>query len=204
MHGSQTNEGRHARRRNVNTVMSRLLIVFSLSLLFSLVLSCSSGDVSRKENVAPDFSLRALDGREVRLSEYHGKIVILDFWATWCKPCRLELPHFIELYKEFSQDDLEIIGVSLDRTGSRELAAFIKEWNIPYVVVLGTGQVVQDYGGIRGIPTTFVIDREGNIFRKYVGYRRKEVFERDIWKLMQPAATAAEPSSGGKNNEVQA
>ncbi len=170
---------------------NRFLLGLSLTILLPLALSCSSGDVSKQGRTAPDFSLRTLDGRQVKLSDYRGKIVILDFWATWCKPCKLELPHFIELYKEFGREDLEIIGVSLDRTGTGELAAFVKEWEIPYVIVLGTGQVVQDYGEIRGIPTTFVIDRQGNVFRKYVGYRKKEIFERDIWKLMQPAATAA-------------
>ncbi|KPJ60120.1 MAG: hypothetical protein AMJ46_08200 [Latescibacteria bacterium DG_63] len=175
--------------------MTPLIIALSLA----TVLCCSSREVSKQGNVAPDFALRSLDGQEVRLSEHRGKIVILDFWATWCKPCLLELPHFIELYKEFGGEDFEIIGVSLDRTGSRELAAFVKQWRIPYIIVMGNAEVVQSYGGIRGIPTTFVIDRQGNIFRKYVGYRKKEVFQRDILKLMESAVTAAEPSSGGTN-----
>lgn len=182
-----------AERKTPSAVARSLIVVLSIC----VVLSCSSGDVSKKGNVAPDFALPALDGQEVRLSDYRGKIVILDFWTTWCKPCKLELPHFIELYEEFGKEDLEIIGVSLDRTGSRELAAFVRYWKIPYIIVLGNNDVVQSYGGIRGIPTTFVIDREGNIFRKYVGYREKEVFERDILKLMKPVAAAAEPFTGG-------
>ncbi|UCF78685.1 MAG: redoxin domain-containing protein [Candidatus Eiseniibacteriota bacterium] len=168
-----------------------------LLILFALSLSCSSGEVTKQGNLAPDFTLTALDGREVRLSDHRGKVVILDFWATWCKPCKLELPHFIELYKDYGQHDLEIIGVSLDRTGVRELVAFVEEWKIPYTIVIGTSEVVQNYGGIRGIPTTFVIDKQGNIFRKYVGYREKAVFERDILKLMEPVATVAGQNNGG-------
>lgn len=163
--------------------MMRILVI---TFLFVLILSCSSGNVSRKGNVAPDFVLPTLDGREIRLSEYRGKVVILDFWATWCKPCRVELPHFIALYDEFASEGLEIIGVSLDRTSKREIASFVKEWKIPYIIVIGNREVVQSYGGISGIPTTFVIDRQGNIYRKYLGYRKKKVFERDILKLLEP------------------
>jgi peroxiredoxin len=190
-YGGNEGEGR------TRGLLTTLLVV---AVSFSILLSCSSENVSEKGNAAPDFSLATLDGQQVRLSEHRGKVVILDFWATWCKPCRLELPHFIGLYKEFGRTDLEIIGVSLDRTGSGEVAAFVEEWKIPYIIVLGNSEVVRSYGGIRGIPTTFVIDRQGNVFRKYVGYRKKEVFRRDILRLMGPAATAASPTGGGTDD----
>lgn len=151
-------------------------------LLFTL--SCSD-KASKEGGGAPDFVLTSLDGREVRLSQFRGKVVILDFWATWCPPCKLELPHFIELHHEYQDDGLVIIGVSLDKTGVREVAAFVKEWKIPYVVAMGTGEVVRSYGGIRGIPTTFVIGKDGKIYRKYVGYRKKEVFQDDVSRLLK-------------------
>jgi peroxiredoxin len=175
----------------VRTMRQRLLlacplvvVVLSLALL-SFSLSCSSKKPTTEEATAPEFVLTSLDGQQVRLSQYRGKVVILDFWATWCPPCKLELPHFIELYKEFRQDGLEIIGVSLDRIGQQEVSAFVKEWKIPYTVVMGNGAVVKSYGGIRGIPTTFVIGKDGKIYRKYVGYRKKEVFEKDVLKLLK-------------------
>ncbi|MFH0777844.1 MAG: TlpA disulfide reductase family protein [Candidatus Eisenbacteria bacterium] len=152
--------------------------------LAAQLVSCSPGKSSREGGLAPDFELSSLDGKKVRLSDFRGKVVILDFWATWCKPCRMELPHFIELYEEFAEQGLEILGVSLDRIGPRELGAFVEEWRIPYPVVLGSGEVVQSYGGIRGIPTTFVIDKTGRVYRKYVGYRKKDVFVNDVVKLL--------------------
>ncbi len=166
------------------TKLSLTVLAVALALmLFSL--SCTSDKGSKEGGGAPDFALTSLDGAEVRLSQFRGKVVILDFWATWCPPCKMELPHFIELYQEFQDDGLVIIGVSLDRTGVRDVAAFVKEWKIPYVVVMGTGEVTRSYGGIRGIPTTFVIGKDGKIYRKYVGYRKKEVFKDDVLKLLK-------------------
>ena len=165
---------------------ARSLAVLTVSLTLLLCsLSCSSDKGSRQGGGAPDFTLTSLDGREVRLSQFRGKVVILDFWATWCPPCKMELPHFIELHKEFQDDGLVIIGVSLDKTGVRDVASFVNEWKIPYVIVMGTGEVVRSYGGIRGIPTTFVIGKDGKIYRKYVGYRKKEVFKEDVLKLLE-------------------
>ncbi|MCX5800254.1 MAG: TlpA disulfide reductase family protein [Candidatus Eisenbacteria bacterium] len=164
--------------------MTKILVMVSSLLLF---LSCSVGNAPREGRVAPDFELSSLEGQKISLSQFRGKIVILDFWATWCKPCRLELPHFVALYEEFGNDALQIIGVSLDQVGSDEVASFVKEWKIPYVIVMGNGEVTKSYGGIKGIPTTFVIDKRGNVYRKYVGYRDKEVFERDIRALLDKA-----------------
>ena len=141
----------------------------------------------KEGRLAPDFDLASLDGRQISLSEFRGKVVILDFWATWCKPCKLELPHFVALQQEFDKEVLQIIGISLDKVSSDEVASFVKEWKIPYIVVMGNGEVARSYGGIRGIPTTFVIDKQGNIYKKYIGYRDKEIFERDVRALLEKA-----------------
>ncbi len=133
---------------------------------------------------APDFELPDVNGKKVRLSDFKGKIIILDFWATWCPPCRAEIPGFVELYKKYKDKGVEIIGISLDEGGVKDVVPFMKEFGINYHVLIGNYKVTQDYGGIRGIPTTFVIDRKGNIRAKYVGYRPKEVFERDIITLL--------------------
>ena len=162
--------------------MTKILILAFSLLLF---LCCSMGNAPKEGRLAPDFVLASLDGRQISLSEFRGKIVILDFWATWCKPCRLELPHFVALQQEFDENVLQIIGISLDKVSKEEVTSFVKEWKIPYIVVMGSGDVARNYGGIRGIPTTFVIDKQGNIYKKYVGYRDKEVFERDIRALLE-------------------
>ena len=108
--------------------------------------------------------------------------VIVDFWATWCGPCKMEIHSFIELQDEY-RDDVVVLGVSLDQGGPRVVVPFAQKMNINYPIVYGDGSVVQAYGGVRGIPTTFVIDRDFNIQRKYVGYRDHKVFEQDILAL---------------------
>ena len=137
------------------------------------------GTTSASAQEAPDFTLTDLNGSEVSLSDFKGKVIIVDFWATWCGPCKMEIPSFIKLQEDF-EDDVVILGVSLDQGGPRAVVPFAEKMGINYPIVYGNGKVVQAYGGVRGIPTTFVIDRDFNIQRKYVGYTDHKVFEKDI------------------------
>lgn len=162
--------------------MKRKCLFFTISIL--LVLSIS-GYLCAEGKSAPDFTLQDLGGNSFTLSSLKGKVVILDFWATWCPPCREEIPHFISLYSQYKGQGLEIVGVALDKGGVRDVMPFSEEQGINYPILIGTQEVTEDYGGIRGIPTTFVIDREGNIVERYEGYRDKEVFESVIKKLLQ-------------------
>ncbi|MCX8094090.1 MAG: TlpA family protein disulfide reductase [Candidatus Goldbacteria bacterium] len=130
---------------------------------------------------APDFTLTSLNKNEIKLSNYKGKVVILDFWATWCPPCRAEIPFFIELYKQYKEEGLVIIGMAIDE--KYKVEKFAKDFKINYPVVIGNEKIANDYGGIHGLPTTFIIDKEGNIREKFVGYRPKEVFEEAFKKL---------------------
>lgn len=134
--------------------------------------------------LAPDFTLKDLEGNDFSLSETKGKVVILDFWATWCPPCRMEIPHFQELYEEYGDEGLVVLGVALDRGGAADVKPFVEANGVTYPVVIGDQQVVSAYGGIRGIPTTFIIDRQGGIVSKAVGYRDKNFFETAIRKLI--------------------
>ncbi len=136
-----------------------------------------------KKYEAPDFSLKNLDGKEIKLSDYKGKIIFVNFWATWCGPCRHEVPAFIELQDQYTED-LVILGISLDQGDLSVVPAFAKEYSINYEVLYGSQQVVSDYGGIEAIPTTFVVDKDGYLRDMQRGYPGKEHFLKVIDTLM--------------------
>jgi len=136
---------------------------------------------------APSFTLQDLNGKPVSLSDFKGKVVILDFWATWCPPCVIEIPHFIELYEQYKDQGFAMVGISLDSAGISVVKSFARKYQINYPILMTDGQVDRVYGGITAIPTTFVIDSAGNIRRKYIGYRDKAVFEADIKALLAEA-----------------
>ena len=135
-------------------------------------------------NAAPDFTLYTLDGEEVRLSDYLGKVVILDFWATWCAPCRKGIPDLISIQNEY-KDELVVIGISLDQPATQDkLVPFIESYGINYPVVLGNIEVSDAYGNIQAIPTSFIIDQEGNIINKHIGLIPKSILAEEINSLL--------------------
>jgi peroxiredoxin len=134
---------------------------------------------------APDFALKNLENKEVTLKSLKGKVILLDFWATWCGPCRMEIPHFKKLYDEYRSQGFEALGIALDKQGAEVVRPFVDREEVNYTVVIGNDAVAAAYGGIRAIPTTFVIDKEGKIYSKYVGVPRDiGVFEEDVKKLL--------------------
>jgi cytochrome c biogenesis protein CcmG/thiol:disulfide interchange protein DsbE len=129
---------------------------------------------------APNFSLKTAEGQVVELAKFQGKAVVVNFWATWCGPCRSEIPGMLEVYGKYREKGVEIIGVSLDQGGFKDVTPFVKRFNITYPVVVGNEAVVDAYGGVNSIPTTFFVDRKGNVVKKHVGYMSKEEFEKNI------------------------
>jgi thiol-disulfide isomerase/thioredoxin len=134
---------------------------------------------------ATDFALKSVSGKTVHLSDFKHKIIIIDFWATWCGPCRRGIPDLIALQKEFRKD-LVIIGISLDdeRTKS-DVPAFVKNYKISYPVLYADDKIADAYGGIEGIPTAFVIDRKGKIREKHVGLVDRTRYSAAIRSLLQ-------------------
>ncbi len=140
---------------------------------------------------APDFALKDSDGRTVRLSDFRGKVVMVNFWATWCGPCRIEIPWFVDFQRKNRDRGLVIIGVSMDDEGWEAVTPFVKSLGINYRVVLGNDDVAQAYGGVDALPTTFLIDRQGNIATVHVGLAAKSDFEDGIDQLLQGNSGAA-------------
>ena len=134
---------------------------------------------------APDFVLPDLDGKSLSLSGFEGKVIILDFWATSCPPCRKEIPDFIKLYDKYRDKGLVIIGVSLDRDSVEKVKKFCRNKGVNYPVAMGNYEITKSYGGIRYLPTTFIIDKNKNIVKKFVGYTSIDVFEREIKALLE-------------------
>ena len=132
---------------------------------------------------AADFQLTDLNGKPLQLSTLRGKVVLLDFWATWCPPCRAELPHFKELYAAYKAKGLEMIGLSVGEK-PEVVKPFVQSNGISYPIAIANAKIEQAYGGIRGIPTTFLIDKQGRIVRSYMGYQEKQIFEREIKTLL--------------------
>jgi len=133
---------------------------------------------------APDFELASLDGKRVRLSDYRGKAVLLNFWATWCSPCKVEMPWFVDLQKKYGNDGLVILGVAMDDSEAPKIAQFTSELGVNYPVLLGTDKVSEQYGNVQFLPTTFYIDREGRIVGKDTGLLGRGEIEENIQKAL--------------------
>ncbi|MDB5097947.1 MAG: alkyl hydroperoxide reductase [Cyanobacteria bacterium RYN_339] len=143
------------------------------------------GNSADAANQAPAFALKsATDGKVQKLSDLKGKVVVVDFWATWCPPCRAEIPDFVALQKQYGPKGLQIVGVSVDKGGTAEVVKFMKANSINYPILMSDGATESAYGGIRAIPTTFLIDKKGNVAHKFIGGTARDVFEKEIKALL--------------------
>ena len=138
----------------------------------------------KESKIAPEFALKDADGKTVRLSDYKGKVVLLDFWATWCGPCKIEIPWFIDFERTYKDKGFAVIGVAMDEEGWTVVKPFISELSINYRILQGTDATASLYGGVDALPTTFLIDRDGKIVATHVGLTGKDDFEDGIKKLM--------------------
>jgi len=137
-----------------------------------------------KYPAAPDFTLNDLKDNPVTLSEYTGKVVIIDFWATWCPPCRKGIPEFIEMQNEYGNDEFVVLGINMDQGDLSVVPKFAEEYDINYPVLYFKPEVAMAYGGITSIPTTFIVDKEGYVRHGVRGYQPKEYFKRIIDTLL--------------------
>jgi thiol-disulfide isomerase/thioredoxin len=161
--------------------------MIALTIACAAMLACQvsvpdSGQIAPVK--APDFTLPDLEGRAVRLADHSGKVILIDFWTTWCAPCRKELPMFQALQNQFRDKGFEVIGISLDENPEKVVPDFIKEVGVSYTNLLGNTEIEELYGPIEGIPTFVLVDREGTIRRKATGTYPREAFEEWILELL--------------------
>ena len=150
---------------------------------------------------APDFTLESLDGKNLRLSDLRGKAVLLNFWATWCSPCKIEMPWFVELQKQYGPQGLQIVGVAMDDASKEDIAKFAKEMGVNYTILLGKESVGDQYGGVPALPETFFIGRDGKIVDKIIGLKGKAEIEEAIQKALNTQPGAA-PAAATANAET--
>jgi peroxiredoxin len=178
---------------------ARWWTISAVALTALLLAACSGGpsthaskQVLSDRKLAPNFTLTDANGKHVALSDFRGKVVLLNFWATWCGPCQIEIPWFVEFEQQFKSKGLEIVGVSMDEDGWPAVKPFVGEHHINYPILLGNDSVAQLYGGLDALPTTFIIDREGRIaYPAHIGLAGKNEYLHEIESLLGTNQTSA-------------
>lgn len=155
-----------------------------------------------KRNLAPEFSLKDSDGRTVKLSDYKGKVVLLNFWATWCGPCKIEIPWFIDFEKQYKDHGFSVLGVAMDDEGWQVVRPFLSEHKVNYRVMVGDEITAQLYQGLDSLPTTFVLDREGRIAATHIGLVSKSEYQNEITQLLKTATAGSGSSVVSGNAEL--
>jgi thiol-disulfide isomerase/thioredoxin len=147
-----------------------------------------------KSTPAPDFTLERLDGGSLKLSDLRGKAVLLNFWATWCGPCKIETPWLVELQKQYASQGLQVVGVAMDDSGKEDIEKFAKDMGVNYPVVLGKEAVGEEYGGVPALPESFFIGRDGKIVDRIIGLKGRGDIEDSIKKALKTQAPASSAS----------
>jgi cytochrome c biogenesis protein CcmG/thiol:disulfide interchange protein DsbE len=184
--------------------MSRIQVAAASAALVFLLASCSrpsglptselKSQGQRKQ--APNFSLKDADGNAVNLSDYRGKVVLVNFWATWCGPCEAEIPWFIEFEKKYKDQGFAVLGVSMDDDGWKSVRPYVASHKINYRVMIGSEVVSQQFGEIDSLPTSFMLDREGRIASNHVGLVDKVDYQNEIVKLLEDPRNSAVRDTG--------
>jgi peroxiredoxin len=137
---------------------------------------------------APDFTLKTLDGSTLKLSDLRGKAVLLNFWATWCAPCKIETPWIVDLQNRYAAQGLQVVGVSMDdESDTEEIKKFVQEMHMTYPILRGTEDVGSAYGGLEFLPTTYFVGRDGNVTGRILGLKGRSDMEENVKKALATA-----------------
>lgn len=177
-------------------------LVAAAMLYFGVHMSRRSGPTPliTKASPAPDFTLESLDGKNLRLSDLRGKAVLLNFWATWCGPCKIETPWLVELQNQYGQQGLQVVGVEMGDDGKDDIAKFAKDMGVNYPVLIGKEAVGEAYGGVPALPETFFIGRDGKIVDKIIGLKGRSEIEDSIKRALD-TETANNDAAGQSVSE---
>jgi cytochrome c biogenesis protein CcmG/thiol:disulfide interchange protein DsbE len=178
--------------------MSRVKTALVASAFMLTLASCSKPRELKSEaqrQAAPNFTLKDADGNPVRLTDYRGKVVLVNFWATWCGPCEVEIPWFVEFEQKYKDQGFAVLGLSMDDDGWKAVRPYVASHKINYRVMIASEIVSQQFGDIEALPTSFVLDRQGRIANNHVGLVDKRDYQNEILKLLEVPETAAVPDS---------
>ena len=183
--------------RYTNSMLARSRLLL-LSLLLVALVGCvgttKAGSAVKPESQrkkAPEFSLKDANGQVVKLSDYQGKVVLLNFWATWCGPCKVEIPWFIDFETRLKDQGFAVLGVAMDDEGWQAVRPYLASKKVNYRVAIGDDSMANLYGGVESLPTTFILDRDGRIARTHVGLVSKGEYENDIQELLKQKRNSA-------------
>jgi len=188
-------------------VFRKIILPISVALLLAACTTAPDSARSglkgeRDRKAAPNFSLQDADGRTAQLSDYRGKVVLLNFWATWCGPCKVEIPWFVEFERKNKDKGFAVVGVSMDEDGWQAVKPFVSKLGINYRILLGSDSIAQLYGGVDSLPTTFVIDREGRIAAVHIGLVSKRSYEKDIDEILGTSTSSGSDMPSGRTGLV--
>jgi len=166
----------------MNIIFRNFFSKIVLATTLCLLLAAASASAATR---MPSFRLPdAVSGATINSADFKGKTLLITFFATWCPPCMQEIPTLIELHQQFSKADFSVIGMAVDQEGADVVAMLVKKRSINYPVVMADEATAHNFGGIVGIPTSFLINKEGNVVKKYPGYIPHSILEQDIKKIM--------------------
>ena len=177
-------------------------LAFALTLVL-IIVGCSTANrggnvrAEKERKAAPAFKLKASTGEELSLASLKGKVVLLNFWATWCGPCQVEIPWFIEFQQKYKDRGFEVVGVSFDDDGWISVRPYMASHKINYPIAIGSDELAQVYGGVDSLPTSFIIDRNGHIAAMHLGLVDKRDYQDEILKLLEDPKASLGPDAGG-------
>jgi peroxiredoxin len=187
------------KRSPVTLVIVAFVVALMLYFGYHKARRASAGFNSQltQSSPAPDFALESLDGKTMRLSDFRGKAVLLNFWATWCGPCKIEMPWFVDFQKQYGSQGFQVVGVAMDDASKEAIGKFAKDMGVNYPILIGKESVGDQYGGVPALPESFLISRDGKIMDKIIGLRGKAEIEDAIKKALntQPASTQTSASA---------